>query len=138
MQTIDVGLKSVAPIFELTNAIARQFQAMFQFLDCVREPAYLDANLAQSRVDLGKLHRIKLKESTAGEKGALLFTKNCEQNAPYRRFYSQVISWGRCPGTLLIQPPRFVSGREAQGATAFSGWRGTSGALLRATEGAPD
>lgn len=39
-----------------------------------------------------------MRDSTVLEKGLSLFTKKCEQNAPYRGFYSQVIR----PGSTFV------------------------------------
>ena len=51
-----------------------------------------DPDFAQRGVNFRELHRRRSGAWRELEKRVSLFTKNCEQNAPYRGFYSQLIS----------------------------------------------
>src|ERR1700680_3681811 len=55
-----------------------------------------DPNLGQSSIDLGELHRRGAVKSEGNANRLFLFTKKCEQEAPRRGLYSQVIRLDCC------------------------------------------
>jgi hypothetical protein len=66
------------------------------------------ADFSQRRLNLGELHPNEGWHQARPEKGLPLFTKKCEQNAPNRGFYSQVILPTCGPGPAVTGQLRFV------------------------------